>query len=238
MALTLFHAAVISINVYTIMYDQMYLELPFTTGELYGELILKGRWSLVTFWCMGLQTVYFTLSLLNDLIGTNELSPSPQKKPLIRTIKDLTFALAFPMALFVTITFWALYFYEKNLVYPDEIDILVPHWVNLVLHVFNSVFICIELKYAKITFPPRSSGLLFSFLFNFGYIVTACLLRIRTGAWPYPLLEVLDGPSIVVFFTISILMGLFLYFLGEKLTGVTLSSNHVDGVNGSVKKRL
>ncbi|XP_063839147.1 androgen-induced gene 1 protein-like [Ostrinia nubilalis] len=110
------------------MYDQMYLELPFTTGELYGELILKGRWSLVTFWCMGLQTVYFTLSLLNDLIGTNELSPSPQKKPLIRTIKDLTFALAFPMALFVTITFWALYFYEKNLVYPDEIDILVPHW--------------------------------------------------------------------------------------------------------------
>ncbi|KAL0894458.1 hypothetical protein ABMA27_013054 [Loxostege sticticalis] len=233
MFLPMYHATVIAVNSYTIWYDQKYMEIPFP-AEGYKEVPLRARIAFCTFWCLYLQTFYFILSLLNDVFGTNDASP--RKKPFIRTFKDHIFSLAFPVALNVTITFWTVYFYKKELVFPDYVANVVPFWGNMVLHVTNSVFILIEVFVSRITYPTRPVGLALALVFNVSYLYCLVTLRLRTGAWIYPLLELFDVPTTAVCFVITMLLGLSLYVLGEKLSSVP-NVKQVNGINGSIKKK-
>lgn len=73
-----------------------------------------------------LQAVYYTISLVNDLIGTNEVLPGKQL-PVIRRIKDYMFAaLALPVALNVGSTFWSLMAVDRELVFPKALDPYFP----------------------------------------------------------------------------------------------------------------
>lgn len=72
-----------------------------------------------------IQAFYFTISLLNDFVGTNEIDPV--RTPLIRKLKDRLLAtLAFPCAILVSITFWALYAVDRELVFPKVLDEIFP----------------------------------------------------------------------------------------------------------------
>ncbi|KAL0894459.1 hypothetical protein ABMA27_013055 [Loxostege sticticalis] len=226
------HGTAVAVNTYTLVYDQLYMELPFP-AEGYKELPLRARYAFVTYWCLALQTVYFSLSLLNDFFGTNDASP--RKKPLIRTIKDLLFSLAFPVALFVTISFWTIYFYRKELVAPDHIERLVPIWVNMVLHVTNTLFISAEILVSRITYPERPIGLAFVIVFNIAYLFCLVKIKLLTGTWIYPLLVILDVPTTVVFFAVGFLICLSFYFLGEMLCSAP--NVQVNGYHGNLKKK-
>lgn len=73
-----------------------------------------------------LQAVYYTLALVNDLVGTNEVAPTGQL-PVIRRIKDYLFsALAFPVAMNVGVTFWSLMAIDRELVFPKAFDAFFP----------------------------------------------------------------------------------------------------------------
>lgn len=75
------------------------------------------------------QAIYFTVSIVNDVIGTNEVAP--RKPPTIRRIKDYLMAtFAFPLALNVGITFWALMTIDRELVMPKSFDVFFPRWVR------------------------------------------------------------------------------------------------------------
>lgn len=80
-----------------------------------------------------IQTVYFVLCILNDLIGTHEVAP--KKTPLIRKVKDYVFAsLAFPIAMNVGITFWTLMAIDRELVFPKAFDAFFPAYVHIYLN--------------------------------------------------------------------------------------------------------
>lgn len=69
--------------------------------------------------------MYFTICLLNDFIGTNEVAP--KRMPLIRKVKDYTLAaFAFPVALNVGVTFWTLMAIDRELVFPKALDAVFP----------------------------------------------------------------------------------------------------------------
>jgi hypothetical protein len=58
------------------------------------------------------QCIYFTIALLNDLIGTNEAAP--KSSPLIRKIRDYLFGtVAFPFAMNVGVMFWVLMMVDR-----------------------------------------------------------------------------------------------------------------------------
>lgn len=77
-----------------------------------------------------LQAVYFTICLLNDFIGTNEVAP--KRMPLIRKLKDyMLAAFAFPVALNVGVTFWTLMAIDRELVFPKALDAVFPGYLHL-----------------------------------------------------------------------------------------------------------
>lgn len=71
------------------------------------------------------QALYFTLCVLNDLIGTNE--HYPKRPSAIRKFKDYIFAtFAFPLAMNVAISFWAIYAVDRELILPKSFESFFP----------------------------------------------------------------------------------------------------------------
>lgn len=75
-----------------------------------------------------IQAFYFTLCLINDFIGTNEVAP--RKPSSLRRFKDyILAAFAFPLALNVGITFWSLMAVDRELILPKSFDSFFPRYV-------------------------------------------------------------------------------------------------------------
>jgi hypothetical protein len=173
------------------------------------------------------------MALLNDLVGSSE--PYPRKKPLIRTLKDTLFGLAFSLAVFVSSSFWGIYYFDKDLIFPEPIERIFPRWLNHAMHTLIAVFIIFELLFTNKNYPPRKVGLAVSTCFFVSYLIWINILYTRTGAWSYPILRVLNFPARIVFFAASIIVGLGLYVLGEKLNSLLRRSSKKE-VNGSRKR--
>lgn len=72
-----------------------------------------------------IQATYFTICLINDVVGTNEVAP--KKTPAIRKLKDyILAAFAFPLALNVGISFWTLMAIDRELILPKIFDEFFP----------------------------------------------------------------------------------------------------------------
>lgn len=81
------------------------------------------------------QAVYFTICLINDFIGTNDIQP--KKTPTIRKVKDyLLAAFAFPLATNVGLTFWSLMAIDRELIFPKAFDDFFPGFVFISLNQF------------------------------------------------------------------------------------------------------
>ncbi|CAH0749238.1 unnamed protein product [Diatraea saccharalis] len=221
MLLPLFHISVVSFYVYSLWYDQQYLDLPLP-AKGYEVMPYKGRLMFLTMWTFILQTIYFFVSFLNDLIGSNDASP--KKRPLIRMFKDALFGLAFPMAIYVGISFWSIYHFDKELIFPEKIAKIFPPWLNHTYHSFIVLFIVLELIFTNKTYLSRKVGLVLAFTYFVSYLVWMHILFERTGVWPYPIFNVLNLPARLVFFAVSIAGGLYLYIVGEKLNSFVSTS--------------
>ncbi|KAL4710015.1 hypothetical protein ACJJTC_015993 [Scirpophaga incertulas] len=217
MLLPLFHVSVLSLYAYSLWYDQQYLDLPFP-AKGYEEMPFKARLMFLTMWCLILQSVYFFLSLMNDFFGSNE--PFPRKRPIIRLVKDTVFSLAFALAVYVGSSFWSIYHFDKELIFPEKIERIFPRWLNHSMHTFIVLFILIELFATNKNYPPRKVGVAIATTFFLSYLIWMHILYERTGAWAYPIFKVLNLPARIAFFAVSILGGLTLYILGEKLNGL------------------
>ncbi|XP_053612298.1 androgen-induced gene 1 protein-like [Plodia interpunctella] len=228
-----FHLSVVLLNVFSVWYDQTYLDLPFP-NEMYASMPFKARQVFLTIWCFILQTLYFSVSFLNDISGTN--APAPNKTPLIRTIKDNLFSLAFPMALYVSTFFWAIYYIDKESVFPDYIEMKFPVWLNHMLHTFVAVFVLIEIFITNRTYPSRSFGISLMITFASVYTIWMHIVHARNGLWPYPMFEVFNIPQRIGYFAVSAAFQVGYYIFGEKLHGALAEQRSVPYANGHTKK--
>lgn len=182
-----------------------------------------------------IQTVYFTVALLNDLFGNNE--PAPSEKPLIRRIKDIIFsALAFPVALFVGITFWGIYAVDRELILPRSVDPYFPLWLNHVMHTNIVLFILLEAVTSFRMYPTRKKGLSILCTFMLLYVVWFHYIYFQTGSWVYPILNVLNWPLRVVFYLFSLGFVCSLYIIGERLNRAVWSKEVEATVRSGKKK--
>ncbi|KPJ11834.1 Uncharacterized protein C6orf105 [Papilio machaon] len=234
MLLPIFHFSAMAVDAYAFWYDQTYVDLPFS-NPLVKELPLKSRSMFLTMWCLILQITYHMIAFLNDVFGTN--AASPKKKPTIRLIKDVLFSIAFPVAMYVSGTFWGIYAIDKDLIYPDYIAKLYPEWVNHVLHTTIAIFMFIELLMTNRSYPSRKVGLSVMSTFIISYISFYLTVYFKTGTWAYPLFDELNWPLRIVFLLFSYLLVIAIYILAEKINYIVTGSKTEKTLSGKQKKR-
>ncbi|XP_037957935.1 androgen-induced gene 1 protein isoform X2 [Teleopsis dalmanni] len=173
----------------------------------------------LTYWCLIVQVFYYTVCLINDFVGTNEVAP--KHLPAIRKLKDYVMAaFAFPLAVNVAVTFWSLYAIDRELVFPKVLDAVFPSWLNHIMHTNILVFIILEMFTSFREYPKRKRGITGLGIFMITYLIWIHVVKHYSGVWVYPVLEVLQLPQRIVFFVAILAFTVCLYFLGEFLNGV------------------
>nr|CAD7261521.1 unnamed protein product [Timema shepardi] len=162
------------------------------------------------------QALYFAIALLNDVAGSNEVTN--KEGPTIRKIKDyLLAAIAFPIAMFVGVTFWSLMAIDRELVFPKALDEFFPSWLNHVMHTNIMMFTVLEMITSFRVYPRRSKGLAGLTIFMGVYLAWTHVIYYNSGQWVYPVLEVLNLWQRTVFFLTLLLFSSLLYLAGEFL---------------------
>ncbi|KAG5676065.1 hypothetical protein PVAND_005919 [Polypedilum vanderplanki] len=217
---TLFHIIAVINFVYGWYYDRAYMTEPdnkFRGFEFGGRMIYLTIWNL-TFLC-----VYFIISLLNDLIGTNEAVP--KNSPFIRKIRDYLFAIAaFPFSFNVGLMFWVLMFVDRELVMPKEVDEFFPLWLNHLVHTSIMVFVTIEMFALPRKYPSRKSAMTGIIIIMAIYLGWIFCIKANTNRWVYPILAVLNWPQRIAFFAFTLSVPLVLYFVGEYFNNLVWKS--------------
>ncbi|XP_006024150.2 androgen-induced gene 1 protein-like [Alligator sinensis] len=173
-----------------------------------------------------LQTVLFGLCTLIDAV--HMFLPTRQRSiSRLLPLKDFIFSvLVFPVGLFVAITFWTLYAYDRELVYPKELDEVNPSWLNHTMHTTILPLLLIELVSCPHKYPHKLKGIIGLSIFGSSYLTWIIWVNHASGIWVYPILEVLGrAGKALLFFTCYLEMVGF-YFLGDKLTKLLWGETH------------
>lgn len=99
---------------------------------LHEEEELKTRWGgkfkYLTFLDVIIQAIYHTLALLNDIFGNNAVTVT--SKSVLRQWRDYFFStFAFPVAHNVCLSFWVIYMWDRELIFPAALDAIFPRQV-------------------------------------------------------------------------------------------------------------
>lgn len=190
---------------------------------LQEEEELKTRWGgkfkYLTFLDVVLQAIYHTVALLNDLFGDNTVTVAP--KSLLRQLRDYFFAtFAFPIAHNVAISFWVIYLWDRELIFPAALDAIFPSWLNHVVHTNVALLAIMDLFTCFRRYPSRLAGVTGNASFMILYIIWVHIVRYFSGVWVYPLLEVLSMPLRFVMFGGMAGLSVVCYFLGEFVNNI------------------
>ncbi|KAI4897634.1 hypothetical protein NFI96_015826, partial [Prochilodus magdalenae] len=154
-----------------------------------GTRSYGGRWKYLTFINLVMQTVFFGFCVLTDVVYN--VLPSKSTRggiPLfLVTLRDGFFTvLAFPVGTFVFASFWSLYTYDRELVYPKYLDDIIPIWLNHAMHT-----VIMPLLLAQMYLQPhktsQSPGMCISRL------GLRCLLRCIWPGMAFPMVRHVSG---------------------------------------------
>ncbi|XP_052236869.1 androgen-induced gene 1 protein-like isoform X2 [Dreissena polymorpha] len=175
------------------------------------------RMKYLTFINLLLQTFYFGLSLLNDLTGSY-VKPSDNggRKSKLQSFLDVVLAsLAYPIGVFVVMTFWAIYAVDRELVYPKVLDALIPQWLNHAMHTTVLPFLLIEQYVVFHDYPARSKGISILLAFGFAYLCWILWIAYYADLWVYPILQLMETHQRAIFFLVLLAFFITIYILGE-----------------------
>ncbi|XP_031629458.1 androgen-induced gene 1 protein-like isoform X2 [Contarinia nasturtii] len=210
----LFHLIVVGQYYFSLYYDFNHVVIPHHEKHMIARPGFGGRSRYLTYWCLIVQASYFTLCVLNDVIGTNENYPKRPSK--LRKLKDYIFAtFAFPLAMNVAISFWSIYAIDRELILPKSFESFFPNWLNHVMHTNIVFFILLELLVSFRQYPAGKSGFIGLLVFNIFYVIWIHIIKFKTDRWVYPVLEVLNLPQRIGFILFIGIFGISFYFVGE-----------------------
>ncbi|XP_053309004.1 androgen-induced gene 1 protein-like [Spea bombifrons] len=213
-AQTVLHLAFLAWNVFGVWQN-----LEVTGSELsHGAHTYGGRWKYLTFINQVLQTVFFGVCVLADLGQLFLSSKNGMCSGLVK-IRDYLFAvLAFPIGVFVVFSFWSIYAYDRELVYPKVLDSFIPPWLNHIMHTFVLPLLLVELFVCSHQYPSKKRGLLGLGICCLAYLSWILWVHHASGIWVYPILQKLDAVGLMVFLAASVIITVPFYQMGESLT--------------------
>ncbi|KAM8947702.1 androgen-induced gene 1 protein-like [Pelodytes ibericus] len=213
-ALLVLHLGFLAWNVFGVWQN---LEV---TGSVkdHGAHTYGGRWKYLTFINQVLQTIFFGVCFLADLCLLL-LSSKNRLCSFLVNLRDLIFSvLAFPIGVFVVTSFWSIYAYDRELVYPEILDTFIPQWLNHAMHTYVLPLLLIELFACSHQYPSKKRGLLALSIFCLAYLSWILWVHHASGIWVYPILEKLDVVGMSVFIAVSYVVIVPFYQIGESLT--------------------
>ncbi|XP_075219012.1 androgen-induced gene 1 protein-like [Lycorma delicatula] len=206
-------------------YDWYHVIVPKSVAPIMSAY--GGKFKFLTFWDAVMQALYFTLCVIID-IGGFERQKTSNKQPqhAICKLRDYIFtALAFPIALFVSVTFWGLYAVNRELVLPAVLDPYFPKWLNHVMHTCVGVWVILEMLTSFHVYPEKWKGLLGLLIFQSVYLTWMHIVYSQSGLWVYNIFNVLNVPQRIAFLFTSIAVGFLFYLLGDKLNSIIWGSD-------------
>ena len=174
-----------------------------------------GRFKFLTHINQWVQLFVFAFLFITDMIPR-----SPFKKTMTKLADIFLTAMAFPLAWFIVITFWGIYAYDRQLVYPETFDKLVPMWLNHFWHTTIGVFVLFEVLLVYHRFPKSGLAACTSFAFNVAYIAWIGWIYGQTKFWVYPILDVLPIPILLLFFAGLMFFSFSLFYLGKHVSSL------------------
>lgn len=200
-----------------VFYDYTYVIVPTTVVPIMSAY--GGKFKFLTFWDAILQALYFILCLVIDVVGWERQKGG--SSIWICALRDYIFTVfAFPVALFVSATFWGLYAVDRELVLPKVLDPYFPVWLNHIMHTFITVFAIFEMLTSYRAYTTKTKGLIGLLLFQLTYLSWMHFVYYKSGLWVYNVFNVLNIPQRIAFLVVSILTGFFFYFVGENLNSM------------------
>jgi len=190
------------------MHYQMYrIDLPEKLAP--NRAKFGGVWKYLTFLNMVLQCIFFIIAFLANF-----------SKKFVKT-RDVMFAsAAFPIGIFVAVIFWGLYFVDRKLIFPKELDAFFPAILN---HCMHSTVVPLQLGQMLLVrhrYPTRRTGAALTAILCLAYLVWINYIYYATGHWVYPVFRVLSPLARGAFMLFCSLMGGGLYLAGEAVNTV------------------
>ncbi|KAJ8704432.1 hypothetical protein PYW07_011620 [Mythimna separata] len=115
--------------------------------DVTDERIITAKWFTplyLTNWNFLFQTTFLTISLVYDFMEWLDRHESSLGRKL-KYFRDVMFSgLVVPLTLFITTMFWTLYWIDRELVFPQVYDQLVPWWFNHCVHTNIAIVVLIE----------------------------------------------------------------------------------------------
>lgn len=171
-----------------------------------------GRFKFLTHINQWFQLFFFGLQFLTDLF------PRSSFKCTLQKLCDLMFTtIAVPTSFFVAVTFWAIYAYDRNLVYPEAFDLVVPQYLNHFWHTTIALWVVFETLLYFHRYPSTGVAAAVNFAVNAGYLSWIVWVFVKTGFWVYPVLQVLPLPFLALFCGGCMFFSLSLYLVGKAI---------------------
>ena len=186
---------------------------------------LGGRFKFLSHINLCIQLLFFSIQLLADLI------PVSHRKPF-QKFSDVFFTcIAFPLAAIVTIVFWGFWAVDRELIYPEVYDKVVPAYVNHLWHTAILIWVLFEVYLFHHHFPSPGTAAACVFVYGTAYMCWLVYIYIQTNYWCYGFLEHLPPVGMALFFSSCLFFGLGLHFFGKCIAhhrwGVT---THIRGL--------
>ncbi|XP_066480813.1 androgen-induced gene 1 protein-like [Tiliqua scincoides] len=178
-----------------------------------------GHWKHLTFLNQVLQTILYALCVVTDVVALCIPSKEKSVSSVVVPIRDFLFAAyVFPVGLFVAFAFWSLYAYDRELVYPRELDDINPTWLNHSMHTTILPLLFIELVICVHKYPTKKKGIFGLTVFTIMYLSWIFWVHYASGVWAYPVLGVLGVSGKTLFISIAYSILVAFYLLGDCLT--------------------
>ena len=99
-----------------------------------------------------------------------------------------------PAALLVVAAFWGLYFYNRELIWPPHLDLLIPQTYGHMMHTLLGVIALIELVMFNHQYLSFNKGFAVCAGFAVCYVSWLYYIHYAAGIWAYPLFYRLTKP--------------------------------------------
>ncbi|XP_004620022.2 androgen-dependent TFPI-regulating protein [Sorex araneus] len=174
-----------------------------------------GKWKYLTFLNLYLQAIFYGIAFLEDVLkgvkGKKDIT-------FVTALRNQLFAtLVFPISTFVFLTFWIIFLYDRELIYPKDLDNVFPVWLNHSMHTLILPFSLVEIFQRQHAYPSKKIGLSLLSVVCLSYMGRITWLYTKTGTWVYPMLSKLSSVRIAAFFFLSYIIIIGIYVFGEKL---------------------
>ena len=201
-----------------VIYFRWDLKLPGLRYQPFGEdhPFASKFLPFLTYWNVLLQILYFSVCLCNEVFGS-EVQPKDKESPsALQKIRDFLFStLAFPVGIFVTISFWLIYGVDRNLIWPMFFDKFYPLFVNHMLHTTCTISQLIEMVTVYHAYPSTTKGVMTTIGFYLTYVAWILFLAFNNNVWIYPVLQILSPVGRTFFIAAFGVLGGTLFLFGR-----------------------